>query len=230
MGSLSEDGFEIVGDVFSPYEVDSLLQELTVFSPGNHHSNKLKAGIRGLLREPSVRNIVASKKLNALLEQRMGKSFFPVRAILFDKTPEANWFVPWHQDITIAVADKVDAVGFGPWSIKADIHHVQPPAEILEKMITVRLHLDDCDETNGALKVLPGSHRGGKLNSQSIDKWKQESAPVLCKATRGSVQLMKPLLLHASSAATVPRHRRVLHIEYASEKLPENLEWFERLH
>jgi hypothetical protein len=85
-----------------------------------------------------------------LVEPILGSNFLPVRGILFDKIPDANWKVPWHQDVTIAVQEKVEAEGFGPWSIKADVLHVQPPASILEQMLSIRLHLDDCGEENGA--------------------------------------------------------------------------------
>jgi ectoine hydroxylase-related dioxygenase (phytanoyl-CoA dioxygenase family) len=82
----------------------------------------------------------------------------PVRAIFFDKSSGSNWLVPWHQDLTIAVASKCEAPGFGPWSVKDGIPHVQPPDELLKQMIALRLHLDDCDASNGALRVIPGSH------------------------------------------------------------------------
>ena len=37
---------------------------------------------------------------------------------------------------------------------------------------------------------------------------------------------MRPLLLHASSIAIVPTHRRVIHLEYASQSLADGLEWY----
>ena len=110
-----------------------------------------------------------------------------VRAIYFDKSPEANWLVPWHQDLTVALRSRREVPGFGPWSVKDGVPHVQPPVERLEQMLTVRLHLDDADEGNGALRVLPGSHRSGRLSSTQIQALRAGQADVLCAATRSAI-------------------------------------------
>jgi len=97
--------------------------------------------------------------------------------------------------------------------------------ELLEKMLAVRIHLDDCDERNGALRVLPETHRFGRLSSEQIKQlrvWKQET---VCAARAGDVMLMRPLLLHASGKSDGNGHRRVLHIEYAGMELPGGLRW-----
>jgi len=148
-----------------------------------------------------------------------------VRALLFDKSPTANWGVPWHQDLAIAVAGTREVPGFGPWSVKEGVVHVHPPVRVLERMATVRVSLDDCGPDNGALRVLPGTHLLGKLSATGIARWKSEVAPVTCSAGRGDAVLMKPLLLHASSPAVVPLRRRVLHVEFACEPLPHGLIW-----
>jgi ectoine hydroxylase-related dioxygenase (phytanoyl-CoA dioxygenase family) len=95
-------------------------------------------------------------------------------------------------------------------------------------MVTVRLHLDDCDASNGALKVLPETHCHGKLGAADISKWTAKGEPVVCELSKGDALLMRPLILHASSPAENPRHRRVLHVEYASQELPNGLKWFDR--
>ena len=123
--------------------------------------------------------------------------------------------------------DKIDVEGFRAWSIKAGITHVQPPVAVLEQMLTVRVHLDDTDEANGALRVLPGTHRYGRLEPDQIQYWKHRQNPVTCSVMRGGVVLMRPLLLHSSLPSLNPTHRRVLHFEYASIDLPAGLEWFE---
>ena len=148
-----------------------------------------------------------------------------VRGILFDKTPGANWKVGWHQDLSIAVKKRVDVPGFGPWSEKAGVPHVQPPCAVLEQMLTIRLHLDECGEDNGPLRVLPGSHTKGKMAPQEIKAYRQATEPVICACPRGGALLMRPLLLHASSLATSPKHRRVVHLEFAAQPLPGGLEW-----
>jgi ectoine hydroxylase-related dioxygenase (phytanoyl-CoA dioxygenase family) len=151
----------------------------------------------------------------------------PVRAIYFDKSPAANWSVPWHQDLTVAVRARVDLPGFGPWSTKDGIPHVQPPIDLLERMLTLRIHLDDADRSNGALRVLPGSHRLGRLTADAIEALRIEYPEVLCTAAAGDALLMRPLLLHASRRSTSVRNRRVLHIEYAGFALPSGLRWHE---
>src|SRR5207248_2544553 len=127
--------------------------------------------------------------------------------------------------LSIAVRERKEAEGFGPWSVKAGVLHVQPPAAILEKMLTVRLHLDDCPEQNGPLRVIPGSHLLGRLREGAISALTTPAAPVVCTVARGGVLLMRPLLLHASSPSQQPGHRRVLHIEYAASPLPGGLQW-----
>jgi ectoine hydroxylase-related dioxygenase (phytanoyl-CoA dioxygenase family) len=154
---------------------------------------------------------------------------FPVRGILFDKIPEANWKVPWHQDVTIAVQEKIDSPGFGPWSKKADVVHVQPPTFILEKMVSVRFHIDDCSRENGALRVIPGSHRLGRIPEERIPELVAESSEQVCEVGTGGAMVMRPLLLHASSPSITPKHRRVVHIDFASVRLPGRMRWLSDL-
>lgn len=148
-----------------------------------------------------------------------------VNGLFFDKTPDANWKVAWHQDLAISVKERMDVSGFGPWTLKAGVHHVQPPPAILECMLALRIHLDDTNEANGALKVIPGSHKLGRLTAVEISLISHETAPVLCEAARGSVLAMRPLLLHASSAGSSPNRRRVIHLEFANCALPGSLAW-----
>jgi ectoine hydroxylase-related dioxygenase (phytanoyl-CoA dioxygenase family) len=133
--------------------------------------------------------------------------------------------MPWHQDLTICVQERVEVAGFGPWSVKDGILHVQPPVEILEQMITVRVHLDGANESNGALKVIPGSHMNGKLSPEQIASFRAQKPEVLCTGHSGDLLLMRPLLLHSSSRNTTDQHRRVLHMEYAGCQLPDGLQW-----
>lgn len=202
------------------------LSELN-FSSSVQEKRNRNYGVRNLLNlSPEVRNFAESEKIGKLVNEILGAGAAPVRAIFFDKTAAANWKVPWHQDLTIAVKEKREVAGFTAWTKKAGIHHVQPPISILEKMLTVRIHLDDADETTGALKVIPKSHKCGRLSADEIQRWRKESAPKMCHAQSGEVFLMRPLIVHSSSAGTNPKHRRVVHIEFSAEKLPGNLEWY----
>ncbi len=185
--------------------------------------------VRDVMRAVAeVARLAANPSIRALAGTILGPGCFAVRGLLFDKTPAANWKVAWHQDLTIATRLRREAPGFGPWSMKAGIPHVQPPAEILARMVTLRVHLDPCGPDCGPLRVLDGSHREGKLGAEAIARWRDATSETTCLLDRGGVLVMKPLLLHASSAATNPGHRRVIHLEFASESLPHGLEWHGR--
>ena len=219
-------GFAIVEGVLSHATVDHLLTSLERI--GDTGSVRKRGGmfaIRNLLDVPEVRELANSETVRVLVEPVLGDRLFPVRGILFDKIPDANWKVPWHQDVTIAVQERVEAEGFGPWSMKADVLHVQPPAEVLEHMVSVRLHLDNCGEENGALRVIAGSHLHGRIPEQEIQAMR-ETSEVVCAVGVGGALLMHPLLLHASSPSRVPGHRRVVHLDYASVPLPNGMRWF----
>jgi ectoine hydroxylase-related dioxygenase (phytanoyl-CoA dioxygenase family) len=223
---VERDGFEIVPGVLDEPVIAALADALTaVDAGGTMHGRGEAYAIRNLLDVPAVQALAASRAVRALVEPLLGPAAFAVRGILFDKTAAANWRVPWHQDLTIAVSERRDVPDFGPWSRKAGVVHVQPPVAVLERMLTVRLHLDACDAVNGPLRVLPGSHRHGCLGRDAVRRWRETAAPLTCEVPRGGALLMRPLLLHASSPATQPDHRRVVHLEFAADPLPGGLEW-----
>lgn len=223
-----EDGFAIVENVLSPSQVEFLISSLERMN--NYEGVRSRGGIfalRNLLdASPEVRELAASQEIRNLVEPMLGPDAFPVRGILFDKIPEANWKVPWHQDVTIAVQKRIEVDEFGPWSMKAGVLHVQPPARVLENMLSIRIHLDDCSERNGALKVIPGSHANGKLTDEEVQSLREAKQIYTCVVRAGGALLVRPLLLHASSSSEEPTHRRVIHIDYAATVLPSGLQWF----
>jgi len=224
---LDQAGFEILPGVLSRAQCDALIEMTSALGAAEGKS----AGLRNLLQKSAlVSELATSRSIIAHLESPLGESAFPVRALFFDKTQGANWRVSWHQDLTIAVADRIETPGYGPWSVKAGVPHVEAPREILESMLTVRLHLDDCTSANGALHVVPGSHRFGKLSSDQIDCLTASGEQFVCELNRGDALLMRPLLLHASWPAETPHHRRVIHLEYATQDLPNGLCWHEQKH
>lgn len=216
---LATEGFALVPGVLSCAECSGWI---TALGPVDG------AGRRGLLAQPDVAALALSPRLLDLVRPHLFAKPVPVRAIYFDKSPDANWLVPWHQDLTLALRRQGDVPGFGPWTVKDGVPHVQPPAPYLQRMLTVRLHLDDADETNGALRVLPGTHLMEKLTASQIQDLRTRVPESLCTASAGDALLMRPLLLHASGRSTTDRHRRVLHIEYAALSLPAGLEWTEK--
>ena len=223
---IDRDGWAVTPPVVPQLELDQLtelLSGIAAASPG-------RGGARNLLEQlPAVAKLATSPAVRSVAEAVLGPHCFAVRALFFDKTPEANWKVIWHQDLSIAVERRASVAGYGPWSEKEGVPHVQPPPEVLERMLAVRVHLDDCGPENGPVRVLPGSHRVGRLSPQAIDDWKAAAEPVACLAERGGILAFRPLILHASSPSTVPAHRRVVHIEFAAVELPEPLEWHSRV-
>lgn len=224
--SIERDGFVIVPQVVTPANVVALIDEIDAADFFRAKRGEEIFGARNILEHPAISALAREPALVALVVECIGTNVRAVRGIFFDKTPGANWPVAWHQDLTLAVTDRHEVAGWGNWSVKAGIHHVQPPADVLERMVTLRVHLDDCGADNGPVRVLPGSHRMGRIAGSDIVKLRAKIAEVACCAEAGSVLVMKPLLLHASSAATAPRHRRVIHIEYAPDDLlPPELNW-----
>jgi ectoine hydroxylase-related dioxygenase (phytanoyl-CoA dioxygenase family) len=192
------------------------------------HFGDGKHALRDLLSMPVVRELAASEPVRALADGLLGPNCFAVKGTLFNKTQESNWKVAWHQDLTIIVQERREIDGFGPWTVKAGIPHVQPPAEIMSRILAVRLHLDESGPDNGPLRVIPGSHREGRLSSEEIATW-QARGSVVCSVPRGGALLMRPLLLHASSACVVPKPRRVVHFEFAADELPQGLQWHDQV-
>ena len=221
---IEKDGFAIVPGVLPIDEVEILIEAVHRVPKSSAHK---RGGLRNVLNQMiEVRLLANSEPVLKLVKAVLGPNAFVVNGILFDKTPQANWKVPWHQDVTIALQNRMEIRGWGPWSLKDGVHNVQPSVELMKNMLAVRIHLDDCDETNGALRVVPGSHRSGRLTEQQIESMCKAVPGVPCLVGRGGALLIRPLLLHASSAAQSPGHRRVIHLEFAASTLPSGLRWF----
>ena len=162
--------------------------------------------------------------LSQLATQALGSPASLINATLFDKTPDANWAVPGHQDLMMPVAEKIEESGFTGWRQKLDVTYVEPPRQVLEHLVALRVHLDDCLEENGPLAVGPTSHRSGKLRQSELAAIAFDQFRNL-PAHTGDVLVMKPLMVHRSSPAKNPNHRRVLHLVYASRPPGEHVRW-----
>ena len=224
--NLSGDGFAVISDVLNAAQVENWREIVARIEGAGVSRRQSVFAIRNLLDAPEIRELARSSAIRVLVEPVLGPDCFAARGIFFDKTPDANWKVPWHQDLSIAVQNKIEVEGFGPWSEKAGAIHVQPPREILEKMLAIRLHLAPCDATNGALRVISGSHQLGKLEAAQIALETQKTGEIAAVSSGGAM-LMRPLLLHASSHS--PAHRRVIHLEFATCELPAGLRWLHRI-
>lgn len=184
-------------------------------------------GVRNLLNKSQyVREFSRSRKVLSIVNAFLGPAARAVRGIYFDKTSDANWKVPWHQDLTIAVKDRFEIKGFAPWTRKAGIWHVQPDMSVMQNILTLRFHLDDTDETNGALKMVPATHLNGRLSAGQIKALRTANESSVCRVKQGDCLVMSPLLLHSSSAGTKPGRRRIIHLEYSGIELPGGLVWY----
>jgi len=223
---VEREGFAVVLDVICATRIAELVAVVETADFARSMRGDEVFGARNILEVPEIAALAREPALRALVESVIGPDARAVRGIFFDKTPGANWPVAWHQDLTLAVAERRDVEGWTNWSVKAGVHHVQPPPDILDRMVTLRIQLDDCGADNGPLRVLPGTHRLGRIKADRLAALRTEIAEHTCLAPAGSALAFKPLLLHASSAAKAPSHRRVIHLEYAPpDLLPSELRW-----
>jgi hypothetical protein len=171
---------------------------------------------------PPVQDLWRSEVLVELVRAVLGAGAGLVRGLYFDKPPEQSWSLPWHKDLTIAVRAHADRSSrMTHPTIKAGVPHVEAPLDVLEQMLTLRVHLDAVTKENGPLEVLPGSHRSGREAAG-----KGPAVKVLCAA--GDTLAMRPLVSHASglSQAGTQQRRRVVHLEFAAGSvLPDGYEW-----
>ena len=212
-------GCAVLSTIFTP---DKLALLISLADEAINASSS-RAGARVSINSPIVEHVLSHQPFADTIAS-LG-DYRPVRAIVFDKSSDHNWIVPWHRDISIAVRERHETPGFGPWSIKDGVHHVQPPPSVLARMVTARLHLDAAPASNGALHVIPGSHLDIEHDWPESDPGRQDRDPITLEAEPGDVVLMKPLTLHASSKSIQPNHRRVIHIEFANQALPKPLQW-----
>jgi ectoine hydroxylase-related dioxygenase (phytanoyl-CoA dioxygenase family) len=216
--TIEQDGFAIVPQCLDANTVEQLCKE---FNEGRYPE-------RNLLSVPSIRNLARSSSVREIVQEVLGKQCFAVRGIFFNKTRSSNWRVAWHQDLTIAVRERIAVEGFGPWTMKSGAVHVQPPAEIMSDILAIRLHLDESGPYNGPLRVMRGSHRQGRLSAEQTRSW-EKANQVTCTVPRGGALVMRPLLLHTSSSCVEATSRRVIHFEFASTELPQGLNWKDKV-
>lgn len=227
---INNNGFTIIENVFSPLEIENILSKINQADTSKETFRKSSDlfAVRQFLKEiPESVEILFNERLKQIINELFDKDYFVVKSIYFDKPEQSNWFVSYHQDLTISVDKKIDLPNYGPWTVKQNQFAVQPPLDVLENIYTIRIHLDDTDENNGALKVIAGSHLKKIYRPETID-WTKESETI-CKVKKGGIMIMKPLLLHGSNRTTNNNQRRVIHIEFSNMELPQGLNWSERI-
>jgi len=182
-------------------------------------------GTRNLLGHDWCKKLAVSLKESPFIRPVLSGDHVAVQCTYFEKSKEQNWLVPIHQDLSIPVRDRVQHAELTGWSAKEAAVFVQPPTALLEKLVAVRLHLDDCQVGDGPLRVVPGTHKLGRLNNESALYERDKRGETVCPVERGAALVMRPLLLHASSRASGSSKRRVLHFVYGPGDLPFGLRW-----
>jgi ectoine hydroxylase-related dioxygenase (phytanoyl-CoA dioxygenase family) len=208
---MERDGYAILPDVVASEEIHPLLRGLE-----DSPARRSRAGVRHLLGNPAVAELAIDQRMVGIAQSVLGHNAFPFKATLFDKSPDANWLIVWHQDTALPLHERIDSSGWGPWSTKEGITYAHAPASALEGVVALRLHLDDSNEENGPLRVIPGSHNTGVLSDRQVESIVGKIEPVTCLVKQGGVIVMRPLMIHASSKSESEKPRRVLHIEYAT--------------
>jgi len=212
------DGFAVLSQVLTSSECEELSLALVEIP-------RKGIGSRSLLDMPWC------KKLAQTVRQHPGIApFLPTDAVavqcnFFEKSQDQNWLVPIHQDLSIPVTERVENAALTCWAEKQGSLFVQPPDIVLQELVAVRLHVDECGNDDGALRVVPGSHELGRLNNDDALEVRGHLGEVVCSVPKGGALLMKPLVLHASSKATGHSRRRVLHFVFGPRILPLGLTW-----
>jgi len=220
---LEHKGFGILNHIYTKRDIRKLKTNLDSYIKEH---NEQAFGMREVLKKiPKLKDVLFNKNFKKLIKS-IDKDVFLTKAIYFDKSPKDNWYVTWHQDVPINVLEKIEVDGFKSWTNKKGVISVCPPENISKNTFAMRIHLDDTTNKNGALKVIPGSHNK-RLNDEEIKLISNNSIPFISEIAAGGAQLIKPLLLHASSPTTVQKRRRVLHLEFSSIKLPNGLKYAE---
>jgi len=200
-----------------------------ILSVLNEKTIENKFGVRELLLDnPEVIDLVFTKRLLEVVLSIAPNCKRSIKSIYFDKPPNANWIVNWHQDLTINLKSKIATPNFKNWRVNSERTIVQPSLEVLKSIFTIRIHLDDCNSENGALRVIEGSH---KRNVIEIKDWMEEDRreETICEVEKGGILLMNPLILHASRRTENQKNRRVIHIEFSDQELPNGLQWKEAI-
>jgi len=224
---LENEGYLIIPNVFSQQEVACIQSLLNSKIDPCAEGTAIHATRKILHEIPSLAALIKpglQKYFDPILP---GSKYFPVKSIYFDKPAHSNWFVSYHQDLTISVSKQVATPKYSKWTKKNGYFSVQPPIELLQQVYTCRIHLDNTNGDNGALRVVPGSHKQGLIPPDQFDQYRAKE--VICNVPAGGIMIMQPLILHSSGRSKGGLSRRVLHIEFAAMDLPGELEWEEKI-
>lgn len=227
---ITSEGFTIINNVYTENEIEKIIFLIEKKTENNTENATFRKSqdlfaIRQFHKEiPETLDFIFNQNLKDIIENTFGKGYFITKSIYFDKPEKSNWFVAYHQDLTISVNKKIEIENFENWTVKQNQFAVQPPTAILEKNFTIRIHMDKTTKDNGALKVINNSHSKGIFRVENLEIENE----TICEVEKGGIMIMRPLLFHASNKTTNNERRRVIHIEFSNQQLPDGIDWSEK--
>ncbi len=211
-------GFVLVPEVLGSGECEAIAAHTVGASAGS-------VGSRCLLSLAWCQALAKHLRRHPMLTAFIPSGFVAAQCTYFEKSRSRNWLVAVHQDLSIPVAERINHPALRGWSEKEGCIFVQAPVELLERLVAVRLHIDNCAVNDGPLRLVAGSHLQGRVTPEAATGVRQARGEVVCPGPRGSALVMRPLLLHASSKASGTSMRRVLHLLFGPSELPHGLRW-----
>src|SRR5260370_20504286 len=130
LSAIEEHGFVVLHGVLSSNETQRLIDDLNKSA-----LRRSKAGVRHALKHPSVAALAREPRLLQIARDVLGRAAQPFRATLFDKSPQSNWLIVWHQDTALPLRERRDLPGWGPWSVKDGVVYAHAPASTLSRML-----------------------------------------------------------------------------------------------
>lgn len=216
MSKFSTDGYTIARRILPAGRIDELAgltAQLGAVGPGT----------RCLLSHGWCRQVAAELRRSARISAFVPAGHVAIQCTYFEKSAANNWLVPVHQDLSAPVARFAPRAGWGPWSQKEGSAFVQPPVDVLETFVAVRLHLDPCGADDGPLVVVPGTHLQGLMSPEAARQARARERA--CPAAAGDALVFRPLLLHRSGKASGTSRRRILHLLFAPAAPAPGIEW-----
>jgi ectoine hydroxylase-related dioxygenase (phytanoyl-CoA dioxygenase family) len=220
---FAQDGYALLPGVVNVNDCERMAERVSHFNASI--ASVAPPGTRNLLSQPWCQDFAAQLRTNPSLASLIPANFVGAQCSYFEKSAANNWLVPVHQDLSIPVAQRIDHPNLSGWSVKEGVRYVQAPTALLQTLIAMRVHLDDCLAADGALQIVPGSHRQGRIAQAKVAGLREAAGTVTCELTCGGVLVLSPLLLHASSKSIGASRRRVLHYLFGPPTLPFGLRW-----
>lgn len=205
--TYDEDGFVLVPDVFSPSELQTIDDEVNRLLPEHEDRAGHRPGwILGVgTCSDLAKDVAKDERVLALIEDIVTPGIAIHSAKLVAKVPGSDIECHWHQD-------------------EAFYRQPSDAATHSRTRLSVWIPLQDADESNGCLWVVPGSHRWGLQPFAQVDYGQcrrkltkedyanEHAVPVSVPA--GSMVLFSAWTWHHSKTNRTDRVRRAFIVSY----------------